>query len=769
MRVLASYKPFIWLVLLITLCAGAAVRLDTQQPIDTNLLDLLPKSRPSPLMDAAIARARTIFLREMFLVVDAKSRTEAKQGAEAARAALVRAGFSVSSVPHGASKLFQLYRQYHYGLMTATDHERLERDPVPVFTSDLTAELANPIASLGISGTDSGGYLGRFLASLPSPYPQFRPDGPFMVRRYDGKNFFLLRVNLREASLGGHAATRAAGAIEAARVAVRQDCRECHLMATGAALFTATAQHEARSEIFWFTVSSVLFIVALILFVFRSLKPLALGALSVTTGVLAGAAAVVICYRSIQIFTLIGGTTLLGMAIDYAFLYFSEFWFGPGTASQTTKAVLPGLTMGLMTSVLAFAFLLLAGFPVLSQIAVFSIAGLLMSYLTVVMLFPLLLQGRPVTRVRPYLKWPQDLLERISRQSRWKYMVPLLLLAIALPGLLLLRSSDAVTELQNFPRRLIQSDQAINHLLGRSTVPGFFLIRGRNIQQALRREETLFEVANRVLPATTGLGLSRFLPSAAQQEANLAIWGKLYRKSHQLKQSFVHAGLPASFVDALAANWNHHARIPLDARTLLSAVPELGHFVIRVDGQIALIATLNTHDKTISTLQNIASRVPGVSFVDPIRQMTAAFRTIRRRATGLVLIGYLLISVLLIWRYGRRGALQVLWPPLLSLIVTLGVLGWLNQPVNIFVIVGLILVLGIGRDYSVFLREGSIDSYSTALGVTLAALATFCSFGMLTLSMIPALYAFGLTTLIGILVSYLAVPLAVGPGTRIQT
>jgi predicted exporter len=219
----------------------------------------------------------------------------------------------------------------------------------------------------------------------------------------------------------------------------------------------------------------------------------------------------------------------------------------------------------------------------------------------------------------------------------------------------------------------------------------------------------------------------------------------------------------------LAENWNHYARNPLDARTLLSAVPELGHFVIRVDGRIALIATLNTHDKTISTLQNIASRVPGVSFVDPIRQMTAVFRMIRRRATGLVLIGYLLISVLLIWRYGRRGALQVLWPPLLSLIVTLGVLGWLNQPVNIFVIVGLILVLGIGRDYSVFLREGSIDSYSTALGVTLAALATFCSFGMLTLSMIPALYAFGLTTLIGILVSYLAVPLAVGPGTRIQT
>jgi len=50
--------------------------------------------------------------------------------------------------------------------------------------------------------------------------------------------------------------------------------------------------------------------------------------------------------------------------------------------------------------------------------------------------------------------------------------------------------------------------------------------------------------------------------------------------------------------------------------------------------------------------------------------------------------------------------------------------------------------------------------------VTLAALATFCSFGMLALSAIPALHAFGLTTLIGILVSYLTVPLAVVPRAR---
>jgi predicted exporter len=72
----------------------------------------------------------------------------------------------------------------------------------------------------------------------------------------------------------------------------------------------------------------------------------------------------------------------------------------------------------------------------------------------------------------------------------------------------------------------------------------------------------------------------------------------------------------------------------------------------------------------------------------------------------------------------------------------------------------------LGRDYAVFLREGGAQSLSPALAVTLSALTMLCSFGLLALSQIPALHAFGLATLIGILASYLSAPLSLPPTAR---
>ncbi|HET6586260.1 MAG TPA: hypothetical protein VFG67_00640, partial [Oleiagrimonas sp.] len=91
--------------------------------------------------------------------------------------------------------------------------------------------------------------------------------------------------------------------------------------------------------------------------------------------------------------------------------------------------------------------------------------------------------------------------------------------------------------------------------------------------------------------------------------------------------------------------------------------------------------------------------------------------------------------------------------------------GWLGEPVNVFVVVALILILGLGRDYAVFLREVGARERSPALAVTLSATTTLLSFGLLSLSRIPALHAFGLATLIGIFASYLLAPLSL-PATR---
>lgn len=764
-RAATLIKPLVWFVVLMLLCVIAALRLDARAPVDTNLLDLLPAVRQSPLQDAANERTQTAFLSDLLLVVSAADSAQARRAAEAAQTALTAAGLPLADPAKSAQALLSLYRQHHYVFLTTADQQQLNKKPVSTFTNEVAGEFADPAGMVGVFGTDSGGYLGRFLMGLPQPYPNFTPDGAFMSAQRDGRSYFLLRASLPEAALGEQGATHAARAVAAARAVVKAQCPDCSLLATGAALFSAAAQNEARQEVFWLTTASMLFIVLLILLVFRSLRPLILGVLSVGAGVLAGAAAVVICFGSVHILTLVCGTTLLGIAIDYAFLYFAEHWFGNGAAERTLKSVLPGLTMGLITGVIAFAFLLLAGFPALTQIAIFSVVGLLLSYATVLLVFPRLLHRRPALQFAKLLQWPQRLLMLACRPTRWRYVVPLILLLLSIPGWLQLHTSDDVRDLQNFPKPLLDADQDIHTLLGQIPPLGFFLIAGENIQQTLQREEALFKVTAKQLPDATALGLSRFLPSESRQQANLNTWATVYRDSTVLKRAFAHIGLPPKYVNTMEIDWKNDPHTPLTPSALLATEPELGQFVVRADGRLALIATLMSPLSTVPRLENAAAQVPGVSFVAPLQRLTDIFRQIRWRATWLVAAGYVLISLLLIWRYGRRDTLRMLYPPLLSLAMTLGALGWLHVPVNIFVIVGLILVLGVGRDYTVFLREGA-GSRSTALGVTLAALTTLCSFGMLAFSAIPALRAFGVTTLIGILVSYLSAPLSIAPDTK---
>lgn len=66
----------------------------------------------------------------------------------------------------------------------------------------------------------------------------------------------------------------------------------------------------------------------------------------------------------------------------------------------------------------------------------------------------------------------------------------------------------------------------------------------------------------------------------------------------------------------------------------------------------------------------------------------------------------------------------------------------------------LTLVLGVGVNYSLFLREGmrreDVDLGAVAVGVVLSAATTQLSFGLLALSAMPALSGFGLALLIGI-------------------
>ena len=760
----AAARWGIWLVSLALLCGAAWTRLDRAHPVNTDVLAMLPAEQGSDALAAATARSRDAFVHQVLVLVAGADTPATREAALAAQSTLNAAGLRPDT-SLSVDQVLAVYREHHFALLDARQADALTQGGAEALAREVAVELASPAGLMGSFDQDPGGYFTAFLSGLPRPYADFLPDGPFLTALRGDKRYYVLSLQSPGEGFEQEAATRVTQAVREARAAAAKHCPGCNFQATGAPLFADAARHEAQSETLWLSATSTLLIMVLIAFAFRSLAPHVLAGLQLVASVLAACAAVILCFGSIQILTLVFGTTLLGIAIDYALLYFAEYWFGGRKPRNVMGAVRPGLYMGLATGVLAFAFLMLAGFPALMQIAVFSIAGLVEAALVVVLVFPVTLTTTPKVEPHPSVDWPRHFMAAACRPSRWRLWLPVVALILSVPGWFLLKTSDDVRDLQQLPPALVATDTAIRTTLGQDAPPGFFMVQGHDLEQALTREEALFAGLRKSIPGATPLGLSCFLPSAAQQQRSFSAWSKTFSQPKLLRGSLAHLGLPARLADRMVDRWQDDPRQTLDAAALFIAAPDLKRFVLPDAEGVALLSTvIGQSNLDTALLSQAAGAVPGTSFEEPLTHIAATFHRIRVRTTWLVVLGYLLISTLLVWRYGRREAVRMLFPPLLALGVTLGVLGWLGEPVNIFVVVALILILGLGRDYTVFLREGGATRRSPALAVSLSALTMLCSFGLLALSAIPALHAFGIATLAGILTSYLSAPLSLPPG-----
>ena len=109
---------------------------------------------------------------------------------------------------------------------------------------------------------------------------------------------------------------------------------------------------------------------------------------------------------------------------------------------------------------------------------------------------------------------------------------------------------------------------------------------------------------------------------------------------------------------------------------------------------------------------------------------------------------------------GGMGTSTSASPPVIAAVASLSMLGFLGESISLFNIMALLLVLGIGVDYSLFFRETGTESPATLLAIALSSLTTLLAFGLLALSATTAIHAFGLTILVGILVAFFLSPMA---------
>jgi predicted exporter len=575
----------------------------------------------------------------------------------------------------------------------------------------------------------------------------------------------LLLAQTRAAGFDIDAQERALAQIRAAfeqAVAERQ-AQGAHLVVTGPAVFAVESRAGIKRDAMRFSLLATLLVSTILLLVYRSLRVLALTLVPVASGALAGIAAVSLAFGSVHGVTLGFGATLIGEAVDYAIYLFTNT--APGSAPKTTlQRIWPTLRLGMLTSAFGFGAMLFSGFPGLSQLGLFSIAGLIVAVSVTRWVLPELVpEGY---HVRTAAGLGPSLMRVLAQAHRLR--MPLLILVIAAIAWLATRGStvwdDELSSLSPVPLPVQRLDQQMRTDLGAPDVGPMIIVSGDSEQAVLQTAEAV----GTTLAALESEGVlagfdspAFYLPSTAAQRARQQAIPDARTLTHNLAAAArglpFRAGTFAPFVaDAEAAK----IRAPLSAQDLAGTGLDLklqSLLVQRQGGWFGMMPLRNVSDVKLLQARLSEYDHAKVVLLDMKHELDALYRGYRMRALGFALLGAAAIGLLLMatLRSVRRSA-DVLVPIAAAVLVTAGVLLATGVRLNIFHLVALLLVVGVGSNYTLFFERGNPgagDPVRTLTSVVFCNLSTVVGFGVLGFAATPVLSAIGATVATGAFLS----------------
>lgn len=768
-------RAWLWCALAL-LAVLACVREATgkQDVLQTNLLALLPATERSPVAESAINRLADVTANRTVFLVGMDSADRAADAAVRFGQALRDSGTFTSVTVQidaaGAGLWREWLKDHRFRLLTEAERLALEQTSSPEawLTQRLQTRLVSPwSAPLGLDlVADPFGLSQGWAAELPLRSLRLAPERGVLMVHEAGRSWALVHATLAGSAYDKRVGQRVLDAVMQAQATLGG----AELLRAGTVFHAEFARRQAEADIDFIGAGSLIGMLLLLYGVFRSVRPLLAAVVTVLFGVAAASAVTVAWYGHMHLITLVFGVSLIGEAVDYAVQYFAAHLdAGPTWDSQAAlRRMAPGLTVALGTSLLGYGALWWSPFVALSQIALFAIVGLIAAWLTVFLLLPMWMR-------RPYAS-PAG--QRGALQQRWlelwrRHMtrkacigLALTLLTLSATGWVRLQGRDDVRLLVATDADQAQQEERIKALTGLDSSSQFFLIEGHDEEEILRREEALRQA---LAPAVARGDLqsyqavSSFVPSQARQQAALDAWSHVvFTPPTRLPEILAQAGLQDEIAPALrrefeqqrstnlhVAQWLEHPLSTPWRQLWIDATPQ---------GQASVLLPMSLRAGV--DLSAVTTQVPGTHWVDKPASVSRLFSQYRLYSAYWLVGAVALVYGLLALRYGARSALGVLLPTLLALAVSLGAYGWLGRPLTLFNMMALVLVLGVGVNYAIFLYEGGARSAITFAGVQLSAATTLLSFGLLAWSSMPVLAGFGTSLAWGIACAVLLSPMA---------
>jgi predicted exporter len=464
-------------------------------------------------------------------------------------------------------------------------------------------------------------------------------------------------------------------------------------------------------------------------------------------------------FGSVHGITLGFGVTLIGEGVDYAIYLFTQT--APGIAPhRALDRIWPTLRLGVLTSICGFSAMLFSGFTGLAQLGLFSITGLIVAVAVTRWVLPELLpSGFAAPAVATFGPGAMAAV-RHAPVLRYPLLIAVVLAAAVLAAQRGPLWSEDLASLSPVSRPDQMLDQQLRWDIGAPDARYLVVIHAPEAEAALQASEAIGATLRRA--SQTGLlegyespadylpsrqaqqARQAALPAPAMLRANLerALQGLPYRR--QVFELFLKDTAAVKDLSLLDRGSLQGTRLALRLDTLL---------VKRENGWVAMLPLRGVTDAA-GIARDIAAP-PGTRAVvlDLKHESDQLYRTYRGEALMYSLLGAAAIVLLLFASLrSPRRVFDVLAPLAAAVIVTAWILVMSGYKLSLFHLVGLLLVVAVGSNYSLFFERqapSGADRERTIVSVLFATMTTVTGFGLLAFSKVTVLHDIGLTVGMG--------------------
>ncbi len=599
--------------------------------------------------------------------------------------------------------------------------------------------------------------LKNYLSAITDSGTKLSPKDGVLAREFEGRWYVMIRAELTQEGAQLASKKNAVPLIYEKCLPLEKDGVKFAFY--GSTFHSYKSSSSASSEISIISTISMIAVVLILLFVFRSPLPVIASVFSIACSMATAFFATHLIFGQIHMIALVFGTSLIGSCIDYSLHYFINWKNSKelDTPQKIRSHLFNGLSLSLISTELCFLLLVFAPFGLLKQMAVFSFAGMLSSFLTVSGFYTIFKLPPAEKREIPLIKKYESAGKYFAGKKLCRHLGLFVSVFIFAAGsvVIALRHNDLkiknnLSNLYKMEGRL--KDDTITAYKVLSYNPtSWLVVSADSVEELLLTEEKITPLLPDKYICT-----SRFIPSISSQKESLKAVKNLLPFA---KAQFESLGFDSDSAECAAdfkmevEEAENHFITPEEAMpaTLQSLLNML--YVGKVeDKYYSIILPSNISSEMF--YKELADSYDNVYYENKVSDISAGLDHLTSLILLMFMIAFVVIAVIMKFFYSWKDTLKIISIPVLSILTITVVFVLAGLKIEFFCITGVILVFGLGLDYIIYRTQNKTDA-SESFAILLSFLTTAISFGALALSSFVPVHVIGLSIFSGLTTAFL--------------